>query len=80
MRKNNIKKKKENYTSLVGVKWTQSSLEMCLVAMYKRYQNKLMKNTKMSDDEKMKRLCNLSVIFSSIYCPVKKYGVTVKKK
>lgn len=68
-----------NYTSLVGVKWTKRSLLKCLREMYQKTIEEIQTNTKMSDKEKHKRTQDSLIMFHSIYDPIKKYGVTVKK-
>lgn len=73
------KKKQKGYTSLVGVKWTQETLEECLIDMWFKYHTELIFNKKISNREKLIRLMWLSSNFLSIYYPVVRYGVTVKK-
>lgn len=73
------KVKKQKYTSLVGVKWTQESLENCLMDLYWRYYHKLDNNKRISETKRITRLSIMTIRFLSIYTPVKRYGVTVKK-
>ena len=71
--------RKTKYTSLVGVKWTQESLEKCLLGMYTRYYKKVHNSKLLTEEEKVKKICLMSVRFRSIYNPIRDYGVTVKK-
>lgn len=75
----NGKKDEPKFTSLVGVKWTQESLLLCLHDMYVRYYSKLINNKKLSKEEKIARACKMAIQFRSIYNPIFNYGVTVKK-
>jgi hypothetical protein len=73
-------KRKKAYTSLVGVKWTQESLEKCLTDTFAHFQMKVIQNKKIRTETKYIKLANMIYDFISIYDPVRRYGVTVKKK
>jgi hypothetical protein len=67
------------FTNLVGVKWSKSSLIKCLERNYVISLDRLLSDPNMSREEIMIRSKQMFDMFISIYDPIWKYGVTVKK-
>lgn len=66
------------FTSLVGVKWSKSSLIKCLDRNYVIALNRLL-NSDLPRTEMISRSKQMFEMFKSIYDPIWEYGVTTKK-